>query len=131
MSLRDIAFTIIFAGLVPASFRRPWVGVLAWSWIAYMAPHKLTWGFAASLPVAQGIAVATLAGFLFSKDKPKLPRTIEATMLAVLAIDFTMTTIFSLHPEYAWGKWNWVMKSLLMTFVTMYLMQDREKLRYL
>src|SRR5215475_3663731 len=62
MLIRDtLVSAIIFASL-PVCFIRPWVGILVWSWIGYMNPHKLTWGFATNMPFGQLVAVATLCG---------------------------------------------------------------------
>ena len=130
--LRDVVFTLILAGLVPASFLRPWIGVLAWSWIAYMAPHRLTWGFAQVLPVAMLIGGATLAGFVLRKDgQQKLPRTTGTFLLVALAADFIMTTALSYSPAYSVNKLQWILKAMLMGFVTMGLFQDRFRLRLL
>ena len=44
--MRDIIFTLMIAGLLPSCFRRPLVGLLTFSWLAYMRTQDLTWGFA-------------------------------------------------------------------------------------
>ncbi|HET8579228.1 MAG TPA: putative O-glycosylation ligase, exosortase A system-associated [Methylomirabilota bacterium] len=129
--IRDVAFLIVITGLTPVSFFRPWLGVLAWSWIAYMAPHMLTWGFGQRLPVAMMIGGATLLGFIFTRDKQPLPRAAVVPLLVLFAIDITMTSLLAIEPGLAWGKWDWVVKSLLMSFVTMSLFQDRHRLRWL
>jgi probable O-glycosylation ligase (exosortase A-associated) len=121
----------MIAGLIPVSFLRPWIGVLAWSWIAYMAPHRLAWGFAFNLPVAMMIGVATIAGFVIAKDKKPLPRVAEVWLILLLAAHFTLTTLLAINPELAWGKWDWVFKGLLIAFVTIWLFQDRSRLRAL
>jgi probable O-glycosylation ligase (exosortase A-associated) len=51
-------------------------------------------------------------------------------MLACV-VQFTLTTIFAHNRELAFGKWEWVSKVLLMTFVMMSLFQDRARLRWL
>jgi putative inorganic carbon (HCO3(-)) transporter len=129
--LRDIVFVIVILGLTPVSFIRPWIGVLAWSWIAYMAPHMLTWGFARTLPVAMMIGGATLLGFVFAKDKKPLPRSAVVALLVLFAIHITMTSFLAFDPRIAWSKWEWVIKAMLMAFVTMSLFQDRYRLRWL
>jgi putative inorganic carbon (HCO3(-)) transporter len=129
--LRDVVFLAVLVGLVPVSLARPWLGVLAWSWIAYMAPHKLTWGFGQTLPVAMLIGGATLAGLLFTSDRKPVPWVTGTVLLALFSIHITLTTIVGYMPELSWGKWDWVSKSLLMTFVTMMLFQDRTRLRWL
>ena len=129
--LRDIALVIVLIGLVPVSLMRPWIGILAWYWIAFMVPHGLTWGFGRTLPIAMLIGGATLVGFVFIKDRKPIPRTWTVVALLLLAAHFTLTTILAYNPQEAWGKWEWVIKVLLMTFVTMTLFQDRARLRWL
>jgi putative inorganic carbon (HCO3(-)) transporter len=129
--IRDVVILLIFVGLTPISLIRPWIGVLAWSWIAYMAPHGLAWGFARTLPVAMMIGGATLIGFLSTKDRKPLPRGAAVYFMIAFALHITFTTIVAYNPPLAWGKWDWVIKSLLMTFVMMALFQDRSRLRWL
>ena len=129
--LRDIALVLVLIPLVPMSMSRPWIGVLAWSWIAFMAPHMLTWGFARSIPVAMLIGGATLVGFLFTRDRKPLPRTAGVLLLVLFMVDYTLTSVLAMNPHLAWGKWQWVTKALAMSFVAMCLCQDRVRLRWL
>lgn len=131
MPLRDIFVTLVVVGGLPACFVHPWVGVLLWSWIAYMNPHRLTWGFAHDAPFAQMIAIATLLGFLFTRDRSPLPRTRETYLLMALWTLFTLSTVFALYPDLAWEQWQKVSKVFLFTFLTLMLFQDRTRLRYL
>jgi putative inorganic carbon (hco3(-)) transporter len=50
--MRDIIVTAIVFGLLPMALSRPYVGLYLYSWLSYMNPHKLTWGFATSMPFA-------------------------------------------------------------------------------
>ncbi len=129
--LRDVVFLLVWIGLIPVSFVRPWIGILAWYWIAFMVPHGLTWGFSRTLPVAMGIGGATLLGWLFTKERRPIPRTWTVIGLVLLTVHFTLTTVTAFNREMAMGKWEWVIKVLLMTFVTMTLFQDRARLRWL
>src|SRR5215813_918874 len=129
--LRDLVFLLVWLGLIPVSLIRPWIGILAWNWIAFMAPHGLTWGFSRTLPVAMAIGGATLVGWLFTKDRKPLPRTVPVLGLLLFTVHITLTTVLAHNAEEAFGKWNWVTKVLLMTFVTMTLFQDRIRLRWL
>jgi len=128
--IRDVVFMLVWLGLIPVSLLRPWLGVLAWYWIAFMVPHGLTWGFARTLPVALWIGGATLLGFILSRDRKAIPRTPTVIALVAFAVHITLTTVLALS-SVAWGKWEWVSKVLLMTFVTMGLFQDRVRLRWL
>jgi probable O-glycosylation ligase (exosortase A-associated) len=80
---------------------------------------------------AQMIAIPTLAGFLFTRDRAPFPRTRETYLLLMLWGIYTFSTATSLYPELAWPQWERVSKILLFTFVTLLLFQDRARLRYL
>lgn len=129
--MRDYVFVAVLAVLIPTSFVRPWIGVLAWSWIAYMNPHRLTWSFAYSLPVAMMIALPTLAGMLISKDRKPIPNEPEMILLGVMAGFFTLTSFTAMVPDVVWQKWDQVMKILLFTFVTTMLIFGQERVRAL
>ena len=57
--MRDLFVTLAVLGLIPLILRRPWLGILAWSWLGYMNPHRLCWGFATTMPFALMIALVT------------------------------------------------------------------------
>ncbi len=131
MSFRDIIVSGVILGSLPFCFFRPWIGVLVWSWLAYMAPHRLTWGFAVNQPWALMIAIATLSGLLINKGWQSIPKVLGWYLLFGLWFIFLLSTGFSYYQEEAWEKFNQVSKILLMTVITLGLFQDLFKLRYL
>lgn len=131
MPIRDIFLTAFILGLLPLCLARPWIGVLTWSWLGYMNPHRLAWGFASAFPFAQLVAICTLAGLIFTKERKPIPWARETYLLAALWIMFTITTIFAYYPDEAWAQWDKVSKVMLFTFITLTLFQDRTRLRYL
>ncbi len=58
--MRDVIITTMVFATLPYIFRNPWYGVLAWSWLSYMNPHRLAWGFAYDMPFAQIVAIVLL-----------------------------------------------------------------------
>jgi probable O-glycosylation ligase (exosortase A-associated) len=131
MPIRDILLTLTIFGLLPVCLARPWVGVLVWSWISYMNPHRLTWGFAFDMPFALLVAVCTLLGFLFARERKPFVWTRESVLLLALWAWFTFTTLYAMYPESAWDKWENVSKSFLMALIAVPLFQDRQRLRTL
>jgi probable O-glycosylation ligase (exosortase A-associated) len=131
MSVRDIVVTLIVVGSLPFCLSRPWVGILMWSWIGYMNPHRLTWSFAYTLPFAMMVALATLTGLLFTRERKPLPKTIETYLLLALWALFVVSTLSAYNPTDAWNQLDKVSKILLVTFITMLLFQDVYKLKLL
>lgn len=62
-SFRDLlVFAIVMLSL-PASFKRPFVGLLVFSWLAYMRPQDLCWSFARDMRMSFYVAMAMIAGW--------------------------------------------------------------------
>ena len=131
MPIRDLIIFGVILGSLPLCFLRPWIGVLVFSWIGYMNPHLFTWGMAHDFPFAYIVAIATLSGFIFTKDKDKLYMERETILILLLWIIFTITNFSAFYPEGAWEIWKKTSKIFLMCLITIPLFIDRKKLRYL
>lgn len=129
--MRDYVLTAIIFALVPVAFVRPWIGVLAWYWIGLMNPHRLTWDFAWSMQFALMIAVATLAGAIFARDRKPVPAAPEVAFAVLLLGYFTFTTFFAWAPDNAWVQLEKVAKIVLMTLVATMFIYGRHRIRWL
>ena len=131
MSLRDLAVTVVIFGLLPLCLIRPWIGNLTWAWLGYMNPHRLTWGFAYSMPFGLMVMGMTVLGLPFSRDVRGLPRAIEVYLLGALWGWFLLTTMFAYYPADAWVQFSKVSKILVGIFLSLMLLQDERKFRAL
>jgi len=95
-----------------------------------MNPHKYSWAIE-YYPFARIVALITIAGLLFTKDKMTLPKTRETILIVLLGLYFTFTSFFAFNHYSVWLQWEKVIKILIMTLVTMMLINNRVKLRYL
>jgi probable O-glycosylation ligase (exosortase A-associated) len=129
--MRDIFVTAVIFGLLPFVFKRPWVGILLWSWLGYMSPHRLTWGFAYNLPFSMIVGLVTIVAFVASKEKKDMPWTRETIVLLIFIGWMLFTTFFAFYPDLAWFQWNKVWKIQLMVFLTALIITDRQKLHWL
>jgi probable O-glycosylation ligase (exosortase A-associated) len=118
-------------GALPFVFKRPWIGVLLWTWISYMNPHRLTWGFAFDFPFAMIVAIVTITAFLFSREKKEMPWTRETVLLLIFVGWMLFTTFFAWYPDLAWMEWNRAWKIQLFVVLTAILINDRQKLDWL
>lgn len=129
--MRDIALTLVFFGIVALVLKRPYIGVYLWTWLGLMNPHRLTWGFAYNLPFAQITAIVTLVSLFLSKERVRLPWTRESIVLLIFILWMLFTTFFAFYPDAAWHQWDKVWKIMLMTYLTLMLIDTREKLDWL
>lgn len=128
MGLRDILVTLLVFGSLPIIFRRPYVGVLVWSWLSYMNPHRLTWGFAHEMPFAQIVALVLFVATLSAREKATLPKDSVISLWIIFIIWMCVTTLFALNPDSAQSQLIKVLKIQIMTFFTLLLINDRQKL---
>lgn len=129
--MRDLFVAAVIFGLLPFVFKRPWVGILLWSWLGYMNPHRLAWGFAYDFPFAMIVGIVTIVSFMASKEKKEMPWTRETIVLLIFVGWMLFTTFFAFYPELAWVQWNKVWKIQLMIFLTALIITDRHKLHWL
>ncbi len=128
---RDFFVLIVVLGSLPFILSRPFLGVLMWSWLSYMNPHKLSWGFAREFPFAMLVALVTLTALLLSREEKKIPANAVTILLLLFIVWLLITSITAFFPELAWPQFDKVWKIQLMTFVVMMLAVTRERIHAL
>jgi probable O-glycosylation ligase (exosortase A-associated) len=129
--MRDIAVTLAVFGALPFILRKPWFGIIVWTWLGFMNPHRLAWGFSTTMPFAYIVALTTLAAMLFSREPKQIPWTRESRVLFAFVIWMIITTVFAVYPALAQEQLTKVLKIQLMIFVAMMLITDKERLNWL
>lgn len=125
--MRDVLLVIFFAVALPLMMWRPAWGALGWVWFGIMNPHRLAWGFAATLPFAVAIGVATVIGALFSRE-PKRFKGGVATGVLIVFIAYTIfTTFFALVPDRAWLMLERTIKIQLGTLMVLMLLYRKDQ----
>lgn len=124
--MRDILIIILFSAGAIMTLRQPYFGILLWTWIGIMNPHRLAWGFAYSLPLAAIAAGLTLLAMTYGKPRPSFPIT-PLTKLLLTFIAWTgMTTIFAIHVEPSFELFVRAFKTFFMTLIALALIQERK-----
>ncbi|HED65608.1 MAG TPA: putative O-glycosylation ligase, exosortase A system-associated [Planctomycetes bacterium] len=72
--MRDIIVSLIIVGLFPACFRRPFVGLCVFTWLAYMRIQDLTYGFAKDQRWSYYVAILMFAGYFLSPNRRRFFR---------------------------------------------------------
>ena len=129
--MRDIIVTLAVFGSLPFILRRPWIGILVWCWLGYMNPHRLAWGFSTTMPFALIVALTTFAAIAMSREKMQIIWTRETKLLLLFTGWMFVSTLLSMYPWMAWPQWDKVWRIMLMTFVTILVINERERLHWL
>jgi putative inorganic carbon (HCO3(-)) transporter len=127
--MRDLILFAIIFGSIPFIFKRPALGVLMFTWISLMNPHRLSYGAAFNFPFAAVIAIVTLASVVISKQPKKFPRTPVMSVLLAFSVWVTLTSFFALEPSIVWMEWNRVIKTLFMIFVSVMVLNTERDIK--
>lgn len=125
MPIRDLLIVSIVLYAAYMALRRPWIGVMLWTWISIMNPHRYTWSFAYSAPLAAIAAGSTLLGLLFTKERrsPILGAPVVWMLAFTMWVTISWLSGFDVKGDY--GQWNKVMKIYFMTFVALALLHSK------
>ena len=124
--MRGLVLSLFMLGLLPTIFLHPYIGVLVYSWISFMSPHKLTYGgMILGWPLALIAALATLVTWFFSKEPKRLRFDATVWLILAFAAVITISTVFALNPKGATDEWGMVIKELLFVLVTIGLTTNR------
>ena len=124
--MRDLFVLGVFTGLLPFALRHTWIGVLLWTWISIMNPHKLAFGFAYDAPFAAVAAGVTLLSMLVSRDKLSMPPSPVVKVLLAFVIWMCITTAVSFFPALSSEQLSKVLKIQLMTVVALLALKERK-----
>ncbi|HAL39716.1 MAG TPA: putative O-glycosylation ligase, exosortase A system-associated [Polaromonas sp.] len=124
--MRDFLMLGIVLGALPFVLRHTWIGVLLWTWISIMNPHKLAFGFAHDAPWAAVVAGVTLLSLFFTRDKLSMPWDPPVKVLFAFVIWMCVTTAFAFYPLLSWVQLNKVLKIQLMTAIALAALRERK-----
>lgn len=125
--MRDLTLLVIIGWCFLQAFRRPWIGIMCWTWISIMNPHQLSWSLR-TMPFAAAIGGATLLGLLMTRDRKDYSLNRENVTLMLLMVWFCITLPFSVMWEPSFELYVRVMKINLMVLVTLVLLHSKRHL---
>jgi len=130
--VRDLfVLAVVFAGL-PVVLFRPFLGLVIYSWLAYMRPQDMTWGMSRVLPLSQWVALAMLAGIVVTLGRERLATfKLQTVLMALLVLWISLTVLTAVLPEMAKEVYGHYWKGILIAVLTTGLVRDRERFRTL
>lgn len=67
--MRDFVVFAVVMGCLPTAFRRPFIGLLLFSWLAYMRPQDLCWSFARGMRFSFYVGLVMVAGWFVNESQ--------------------------------------------------------------
>ncbi|WP_240538589.1 putative O-glycosylation ligase, exosortase A system-associated [Rhodoferax sp. PAMC 29310] len=109
-----------------AALRRPWIGIMLWTWLSIMNPHRYTWGIAYSAPLAAMAAASVLLGLLMTKDRESPFKASPVTWLVVFMVWMTISWLAGIDPSGDYEQWKKVMKIDFFIILSLMLLHSKQ-----
>jgi putative inorganic carbon (hco3(-)) transporter len=98
--MRDIIVSLLILGALPTCFRKPFVGLLLFSLLAYMRIQDLTWGFAREIRWSFYVAIITFAGFFAStKERDFMKSDLRTAIMLVMVGLVGLSILYNRGPD--------------------------------
>lgn len=107
------------------ALKRPWIGVMLWTWLSIMNPHRYSWGFSVTLPLAMIAALTTLIGLIFTQERQSPFKGSPVIILAMFSIWVTLSWLLGVDPSSDYPQWEKVIKIYFMIFVMLALLSNK------
>ncbi|HUX27653.1 MAG TPA: putative O-glycosylation ligase, exosortase A system-associated [Terracidiphilus sp.] len=129
--MRDVLLLLIIVVGSLVALRRPWLGVLLWTWTSIMNPQALAWGFARDFRVAAVPAVATLVGLLITKERRTITNDLPVILLLLFITWMSLTLPLSFDVLGSADMFKKVLKIDFMILVSLMLIYNRRHMELL
>lgn len=125
--MRDIVVAAVIFGILPFVFKRPFWGILLSTWLGYMNPHLLCYGFLVGMPVVFIVAIVTMMGMLIAKEAKRMVWSREIIVLVIFLVWMAVTTTQAFFIDLAIDQYIKVTKIQILTFMALLLLTTRER----
>jgi len=123
--MRDSVLALILLVGTLKALTHPYIGMLTWTWLSIMNPHRISWHLS-MYPVAAIVGGATLIGMFITRDKRQFFMTLPSVLLLLFTLWVCITFPFSFYPEASQEMLVKVLKINFMIFIAMMLLYTRK-----
>ncbi len=127
--MRALLISVVIFGSLPLILFLPYLGVLVFSWVSFMNPHRLAWwSFIYDMPIAAIVGGATIIAYLLSVEPKRIPLRGITIVWLLFILWMNVTTVFALNEAAAMAHWEKVMKIQFMALLTLAMLVNRQRL---
>jgi probable O-glycosylation ligase (exosortase A-associated) len=94
--VRDLLVLAIVLLMLPSSFKRPFVGLLLFSWLAYMRPQDLCWGFVRPMRLSFFVGIVMVVGWWANEQGRRAFARWDFRSMAILVLAILATISYLL-----------------------------------
>ena len=124
--MRDIIIIALVLIGALAALRRPWIGIMLWTWLSVMNPHRYTWGLAYSAPLAAVAAASVVLGLLMTKERESPFKGQPVVFFILFMAWVTLSWLAGLDVKGDFDAWKNVMKIDVMLLLALMLLHSKQ-----
>lgn len=110
--LRTLWLIFVYTAFLGLGAAAPFVFTLGYVWVDTFQPQFISYFFLNQLPVALIMGVAAFGSYILMDHRSPPKLTLASVLQLTMAVWVSMTLIWAVAPDAAWGKWNVVIKTL-------------------
>jgi len=130
VTYRDVVIFVTILALLPRAFLQPFFGLLLFSWLAYMRPHDLCWGFAKEWRYSLYCAILMYSGWALF-ERRRFTRFGAPIAWASIFLLFTTISLLNAATETGsrqFGKYFELLKVFSVTYFTIGMIDTKSRL---
>ncbi len=124
--MRDIVLLFMVGAGLLATIKRPWIGVMLWTWLSIMNPHRYTYGIAYSAPLAAATAGILMLCLLITKERESPFKGPPVTFFVAFVCWITLSWLFGFDVSGDYDQWKKIMKIDVMIIVALMLLHSKQ-----
>lgn len=130
--VRDLILLGLIVGALPLMVFRPFFGLCAYAWLAFMRPQDMAWGITRSLPLSQWVGIALVVGLILSvclgRERVATIK-VQTVLMALLCGWIGLSVLTALAPHLSDHSFGLYWKSICLSILITGLVHDRFRLR--
>lgn len=111
--MRDALLLVVYVLLLMGGLFAPFILCLGYIWVDLAAPQQMGYSIMTYIPVSLIMGIAAIGMFFFKEGRSPFLGKASIFTILVFAGWVTLTTTWAVVPYEAWGKWNFVYKTIL------------------
>lgn len=123
--MRDLVLALILSVGTLQALAHPYIGMLLWTWLSIMNPHRVSWHLN-MYPVAAIVGGATLIGLFLTRDKRQFFMATPSVLLLMFTLWVCITHQFAFYPEVSEEMLLKILKINFMIFIAMVVLHSRK-----
>lgn len=123
--MRSLLVTMVYASFFVYGLRAPVIFLLGYIWVDIFTPQYVAYDWLTTIPVSQLMGIALLCSMPFLRKSQDVRLRGVTALVGLFGIWITLTLFWAAVPGPAYDKWQWAVKSVLVSCLIPFFIRER------